>query len=179
MAERESVCPGSPLDGTTLIQEASGFAGNDGLPWDAVAKPAARLRKLELIDWDYTLWPNESAEPRPELLDYQTLQRTRNVTVTGKGHEALAARGAVRAPAQVNVINSIVGQLALGDIQNIDVFVILEAAERALEQVDAPEPAKAEARSVLRRMREAGASAITATAREVLAAAVRQSLGLP
>jgi len=87
--------------------------------------------------------------------------------VTGKGHEALAPRAALKAPTLVTIVNSIVGRLALGHVQNIDVFVIREAAERALEQVAAPQETKAEARSVLRRMREAGASAVSTTARQV------------
>lgn len=178
IADREDVFPGSSLDGTTLVQQLSGLAGSDGMPWDAVARAAGRLRKLGLIDWEYTLWPNETQEPRPEFIDQRLLQRTRNIIVTGQGHEALAARAPKAPPTQVNIVNSIVGQVALGDIRNIDVFVILDAAEQALDQVDAPDDAKLEARSVIRRMRDAGASAISATAREVLAAAVRQAFGL-
>lgn len=179
IADREDAFPGSWLDGTSLMQQASGLARRDGLPWDAVARAAARLRRLGLLDWDYSLWPNESQEPRPEFIDQQLLQRTRNIIVSGRGHEALAARGRKAVPTQVNIVNSTVAQLALGDIRNIDVFVILDAAERALEQIDAPEEAKSEARGVIRRMRDVGVSAISATTREVLAAAVRQALGLP
>jgi hypothetical protein len=72
-----------------------------------------------------------------------------------------------------------VGQLALSDISNIDMFVILDGAERALEQLDAPTEVKEEAHGVIRRMRDAGASVISSTTRDVLAAAVRQALGLP
>jgi hypothetical protein len=179
MAGREDTFPGSSLDGMTVMQEASGLAGSDGLPWDAVARAAGRLRKIGLIDWEYSLWPNETHEPRPELIDQQLLQRTRNIIVTGQGHQSLAARAAKMASTQVNIINSTVGLLALGDIENIDFFVILEAAERALEHVQASPAAKAEAHGAIRRMRDAGASAISSTAREVLAAAVRQALGLP
>jgi hypothetical protein len=161
------------------MQEASGLAGSDGLPWEAVAKAAARLRKRGHLEWDYDLWPNESQPPPPELIDYQNFQRTRNITITGAGLQALAARDARDAATQVNIINSTVGQLALGDISNIDILVILDGAERALEQIDAPAEVKAEAHSVIRRMRDAGASVISSTAREVLAAAVRQALGLP
>jgi hypothetical protein len=143
--------------------------------WTCHAGTAPR----RLIDWDYSLWPNESQEPRPEFIDQQLLQRTRNIIVTGHRHEALAARAAKAGATQVNIVHSTVGQLALGDIRNIDVFVILDAAERALEQVDAPADAKSEARGAIRRMRDAGASLMSATAREVLAAAVRQALGLP
>jgi hypothetical protein len=99
--------------------------------------------------------------------------------VSDVGFQALAALEAKSASTQVNIVNSTVGQVALGDISNIDVFVILDAAERALEQIDAPAETKAEVRGVIRRMRDAGASTISSTATEVLAAAVRQALGLP
>jgi hypothetical protein len=33
-----------------MLQETSGLAGADGLPWEAVARAAADLLKLELID---------------------------------------------------------------------------------------------------------------------------------
>lgn len=80
---------------------------------------------------------------------------------------------------QVNIVNSTMGQLALGNISNIDMFVILKAADRALDQIDAPPEAKEEAHGAIRRMRDAGTSLISSTARDVLAAAVRQALALP
>ena len=179
IADRETVHPGVSLHGTTLMQEASGLAGDDGLPWPAVARAMGELRKLELIDWTYHAWPNESSEPPAHLIDDRTAQRTVDIMVTEKGYSALAARQAKDRATQVSIVNSTVGQLALGDISNIDVFVILDAAERALDRLDAPAEAKEEARRTIRRMRDAGAAAISSVAREVLAAAVRQGLGLP
>ena len=61
---------------------------------------------------------------------------------------------------------------------NIDLFVILDAAERSLDQLDARADVKAEARTALQRMKAAGASVATATVTEVLAAAVRKAIGL-
>ena len=179
IAEREDDFPGAWLDGTSLMQQTAGMAGDDGLPWEAVAKAAGRLRKRGYLDWDYDLWPGESQEPLPEHLDQMTFQRTRDVTVSGTGYQALEARKSKSAATQVNIINSTVGQVALGDISNIDVFVILEAAERALDQISAPAETKEEVRGVIRRMREAGTSALSSMAADVLAAAVRQALGLP
>jgi hypothetical protein len=179
IAERENDYPGSSLNGSTLMQETSSMAGSDGLPWEAVAKAAARLRKRGHLDWDYDLWPNESQEPKPESIDQQNFQRTKNITITGPGLQALAARVSRDVAAQVNIVNSTVGQLALGNISNIDMFVILDAADRALDQIDAPPAVKEEARSAIRRMRDAGASLVSSTARDILAAAVRHALGLP
>jgi hypothetical protein len=179
IAERERDFPQAPLIGNTLMQEAAGLAGDDGLPWDAVAKAAARLRKRGYLDWDYVLWPNESEEPPPERIDYMNFQRTRDITISGSAQQVLATQGVSNPVTQVNIINSTVGQLALGDVSNIDMFVILEAAERALARIDAPPEAKEEARGVIARMKDAGSSVISAAASEVLAAAVRQGLGLP
>lgn len=69
--------------------------------------------------------------------------------------------------------------LALGDISNIDMFLILDAAERGLEELEAPSEVTAEARGVLRRMREAGTAIGTGAVAEVLAAAVRRAFNLP
>lgn len=179
IAQRESDYPAASLNGNTLMQEASGMAGSDGMPWDAVAKTAARLRKRGYLDWDYDPWPNESQEPAPESIDQENFQRATNITITSPGVHALAAHRATGAATQLNIINSTVGQLALGNISNIDMFVILDGAERALEQIDAPAEVKEEARGVIRRMRDVGVSVISSTTREVLAAAVRQGLGLP
>jgi hypothetical protein len=111
------------------MQQTSGMAGTDGLPWEAVARAAAALRKRGYIDWDYDKWPNELEEPPSQQLDYMTFQRTKNITVTGAGYQALEGRKAKPAATQINIVNSIVGQVALRDINNIDVFVILKAAE--------------------------------------------------
>jgi hypothetical protein len=179
IADREDDYPGAWLDGTSLMQQTAGMAGSDGLPWEAVARAAATLRKRGYLDWDYDKWPNELQEPPPQHLDYMTFQRTKNITVSGAGYQALEARKAKSAATQINIINSTVGQVALRDVNNIDVFVILKAAEQALERIDAPSEAKDEARGAIRRMRDAGASALSSTASELLAAAVRQALGLP
>lgn len=102
------------------MQQTSGLAGGDDLPWEAVAKAAARLRKRGHLDWDYDRWPNESREPPPESIDYMNFQRTRNVTISGSGLQALSALEAKAASRQLNIVNSFVGQVALGDITNID-----------------------------------------------------------
>jgi hypothetical protein len=128
IAERETDYPGAWLNGTLLMQETSGLAGDDGLPWEAVANAAARLRKRGYLDWDYDLWLGESQEPLPDVIDQQNFQRTRNITVSGAGFQALATREAKTASTQLKIVNSTVGQVALGDISNIDVFVILDAA---------------------------------------------------
>lgn len=180
MAEREDLEPGLPLDGSMLMQRASGFAGSDGLPWPAVARAAGQLRGLGWIDWHYNLWPNETSEPRAEFIDENTLQRAINIVVTGAGLSAVAARKQASAPAtQVNIVNSTVGQLALRDINSVDISVILDAIERSLDDLDAPYETKEEARGVIGKMREASASIATSAAGGVLAAAVRHSIGLP
>lgn len=179
IAERETDFPGSSLDGSSLMQQTSGLAGDDGLPWEAVAKAATRLRKRGHVDWTYDLWPNESQEPPSESIDYMNFQRTRNITISGSGLQTLAALEAKAASHQLNIVNSFVGQIALGDITNIDLFVILDAADQALDQLDAPQEVKAEARGVIQRMRAVGTSVASGAVAEILAAAVRKALGLP
>jgi hypothetical protein len=179
MAEREVLEPGLSIDGSALMQRASGFAGNDGLPWAAVARAAGQLRGLGWIDWKYNLWPTEASEPRAELIDETTLQRAINIVVTGEGLSAVASRRGLHATTQVNIVNSTVGQLALKDISNVDISVILEAVERSLDDLNAPHDTKEEARGVIRQMRHASTSIASSAAGNVLAAAVRHSIGLP
>ena len=51
LAEREDDEPSLALDGLALMQQYSGLAGSDGLPWPAVARATAKLKRLGLIDW--------------------------------------------------------------------------------------------------------------------------------
>lgn len=181
MADREGKEPGSPtLFGTDFLQRAAGLAGNDELAWDAVARSAAHLKRLRHIDWRYKPMPNvDRPEPPLEFIDSAFLQRVQEVHVTDKGHAALAARQKNSRSTQITISNSTVGQLALGDITNVDIFVILDATEQALETLDVTAKEKDEARTVIQRMREAGATVTTSAVGGVLGAAVRQALGLP
>jgi hypothetical protein len=76
IAERERDFPGSPLTGSMLMQDTAGFAGDDGLPWEAVAKAAARPRKRGHLDWEYLRLANESRDPLSEELDQRNFERT-------------------------------------------------------------------------------------------------------
>ena len=99
--------------------------------------------------------------------------------MTAEGHAALASRQKADPAAQINIVNSTVGQVALGDIKNIDIFVILDAMERSLTTLDASPDEKEQARTAIQRMRDAGSSVGTSAAGTVLGAALRQALGLP
>jgi hypothetical protein len=181
MADREENEPGVPtLFGTNFLQQAAGLAGDDGLPWEAVARSAAHLKRLGHIDWRYMPVPNvDRPEPPLEFVDSSFLQRVQEIHVTDKGHAALAARQKSDSGPQINIVNSTVGQVALGNIQNIDIFVILDAMERSLATVEATPEEKDEARGAIQRMRDAGGTVATSAAGSVLASALRHALGLP
>lgn len=102
-----------------------------------------------------------------------------DIFVTDKGHQALERRSGATSGTQVNIVNSTVGQLALGNVNNIDVKILLEGMERALENMDASEMDKEQARSTIQRMREVGGTVASSTVSNLLAAALRQALGLP
>lgn len=159
--------PGGHLTGITLIQKASGLPGEDpdtARRWDGVARAAARLHKLGFIEWTYVRPFNEVGETPYDAMDQQYVQRVRDIMLTGAGYAALKDRAAAE-PA--NTIN--IGQLALGNITNVDVFVILEAADRLLDQLDAPTEVKDEARGILQRMQSAGQTVASGAAIELLA----------
>lgn len=174
--QRESSRP--TVFGNELLNAAAADLGSDDPnAWDSVARVAVHLKRIGYIDWRYVPTPNvDPPEPPLEFIDNGFLQRVQEVHVTANGHAALAAR---QQGTQINVVNSTVGQLALGNIQNIDILVILDAMEQSLGAVDAPEAEKAEARLTIQRMRDAAASLAGSAASSVLAAALRQALGLP
>ena len=158
MADREENEPGMPtLFGTEFLKQAAGLAGNDSLPWDAVARATVHLKRLGHIHWRYIPTPNvDRPEPPLEFIDNSFLQRVQEIHVTDKGHAALATHRNADSGTQINIVNSTVGQVALGDIQNIDVFVLLDAMERSLATIEASPQDKEEARNAIQRMRDAG-----------------------
>jgi len=179
----EKAHPGEHLGGMSMIQEAIGLPGEDSdtaRRWDGVARAAAQLHRLRFIDWTYVRPFNEVGETPHDAMDQQYIQRTRDIMIRGEGYAGLRDR---RLPAEtgttINITNSIVGQLAFGDISNIDMFVILDAAERGLDELEVPPEVTAEARGVLRRMREAGTAIGTGAVAELLAAAIRRAFNLP
>lgn len=181
MAERERNEPSRPaIFGAEFLQQAADLAGDDDLAWDAVARAASHLKRLGYIGWRYIPVPNvDRPEPPLEFVDSAFLQRVQEIHVTAEGHAALASRQKADPAAQINIVNSTVGQVALGDIKNIDIFVILDAMERSLTTLDASPDEKEQARTAIQRMRDAGSSVGTSAAGTVLGAALRQALGLP
>jgi hypothetical protein len=178
LVQREEKTRGGELGGPELMMQASHLNAGDQYAWAGVTRAAAELRRRKWIDWRFEDSPGYSQEPPPHLFTDQDMQRVRGIMVTTEGFSALAARRPPAPTHQINIFQSTVGQLALGDIANIDLFLILDAAERCLDNIEGPDDAKEQARGVLRRMREAGTSIATTTAAEVLAAAVRRSFGL-
>jgi len=183
MSARESREPSRPtMFGSEFLDHAAqaGLAGNDDLAWDAIARTAAHLKRLRYISWSYVPHPNvDRPEPPLEFVDSAFLQRVQEIHVTAEGHTALTSRQKADTGAQINIVNSTVGQVALGDIKNIDIFVVLDAMERSLETVEASPEEKEQARSAIQRMRDAGGAVATSTTATVLAAALRHALNLP
>jgi hypothetical protein len=180
MAEREENEPGLPtIRGVDLIQRASDLAGDDGRPWDAVVKAAAYLKRAGFVEWRFDPFPNGPPEPPVEFFEQMTFQQVREIGVTALGHTKLAQQAAAKSGTQVNIVHSTVGQLALGNIENIDITVLLDGVERSLEQLEAPEAEKEEARTAIQRMRQAGSTVATSAAGSLLAEALRRALGMP
>lgn len=181
MAARESDGANRPtMFGTEFLQQAAGLAGDDNLSMDAVARATTHLKRLRYVDWRYIPTPNvDRPEPPLEFVDSAFLQRVQEIHVTAEGHAALADRQKSSTGAQINIVNSMVGQVALGDIKNIDIFVILDAMERSLATVDASPEEREQARTAIQKMRDAGGTVATSAAGTVLGAALRQALGLP
>jgi hypothetical protein len=183
MGDREKREPGAPtMFGTQFVQQAqaAGLATGDDLAMDSIARAAAHLKRLGYVGWSYIPTPNvDRQEPPLEFVDSAFIQRVQEIHVTDAGHTALAARGREFVGTQINISNSTVGQLALGDIANIDFFVVLDGTEKALESIDATAEEKQAARDVIQRMRAASGTVASSAISSVLGAALRQALGLP
>lgn len=182
LVEHDEQEPGNPLSGPDLLQRFGGRADPEGpRGWEVVARAAVQLRRLEWIDWQFMLWPGDRGkEPDLRVFDQQKLQQVRDILVTEKGLAAHASRKQSEvATTQINIINSTVGQLALGDIHNVTVSTVLGTIEAAIDTVDATPEAKAQARTVVGRLREGATSLAGSAAGGVIEAALRHSLGLP
>jgi len=163
-----------------FLKQAAGLAGDDGSPWDAVARTAAHLKRRGYIDWQYDRGPADPPNLPLDTINGQNLQRFSQIHVTHEGDTALATRKTeAESAAQFNFVNSRIDQFAVGNINNVDVSVIFDAAERSLQGLEASEDAKAEALGALAKMRQAASTVATAAGREALDAAVRQILRLP
>jgi hypothetical protein len=180
LVEREQSEPATVLDGSSLMQRFGPLAEDNARAWEVMARAAGQLRRLGWIDWRYMLWPtDEGREPDPQFINQQNIQKVRDIVVNERGLAAYASRRQTQmATTQINVVNSTVGQLALGDIHNVTMTAILDAVDRAIDTVDATPEAKQEARTVVQRMRDAAGSVVSSTASGVLEAALRHSLGL-
>lgn len=143
-----------------------------------ITRALADLRRLGWIDWIYYTPPSGAPEPAPHLLSDQDIQQVHEISVSDRGHQILAGRRQSQLGMQINFINSTVGQLALGDVNNVDLSTILIGAERQLDTIDAPAEEKTRVRQVLHQLRDAGTALATGASGELLAAALRKALGL-
>ena len=114
------------------------------MPAHLPAAPAARGKKWCGQPDSYGGWAGSHgittytqasrASRVPNSFDQNTLPKAINIVATTGGLNAVAARKQAKvATTQINIINSTVGQLALRDISNVDISVILDAVERSLE----------------------------------------------
>jgi hypothetical protein len=181
LVDREECEPGQSLDGADLVQRFHRLAGDEMRGREVVIQAARQLRRLGWIEWRYMLWPQDRGrEPDPQFIDQNNIQKAQDIVVTQPGLAAYASRKQSQvATTQVNIINSSVGQLALGDIHNVTLSSVLTAIEEAVERIDGSGEAKEEARGLIRRLRQGAVSIAGSAAGGVIEAAVRRSLGLP
>lgn len=178
LAEREAAEPGVYPSGGALFGDARHLEPNPSLVMNNIARALADLRRLGWIEWVYYSSPLGEPEPIPQHLTPDDIQKAHDIAITGRGHDALADRRRAQAGPQFNFYNSPIGQLALGDVTNIDLFTIIARAEEELERIDAPPEDKERARSALRQMAATGKDVATGAASALVALAVRKTIGL-
>lgn len=178
LAAREDSQPGSYPSGNDLFATAAHLEEQPSLVRNNVTNALADLRRLGWIDWVFQPWPNSQAEPRADLIGEREIQQTSRIAISSKGHEALAERRRSKANLQINFIDSTVGQLAFGDITNVDLFTIIAGAERELETSSVPEEEKSKVRAILHELRDTGKALAVGASGELLATLIRRAVGL-
>jgi len=147
---------------------------------DFEGRQALAARVLGLLEEDYL----RGSIPDIDQLDAeQTFAKTAKLELTMKAFRTVQ-EGTVGS--QVNVYGDLINsQLAAGDINNYSVFVeILDQAEREIEAMDDVEaPTKAEARSLIGRLRgqasTMSAEVATGAAGSLVAGVLARLVGLP
>lgn len=173
---REREEPATKISGLQLMPRAATLCSMDAVPWRAVAIATGELTKLGCISWRYVLYPEETEPPPPHLLNDRNLTQVEDIMVTTNGYALLANLRPAGPGTQITITG---GQVVFGNVQNIEIALLLTAAEAKLDALDAPEAAREEARGVLRKMTELATGIGSAAAGSVAAAAIRQALGLP
>jgi hypothetical protein len=156
--------------GEGLVRQllAEGVINHDESDYTALVRMLWSLKdegSLAFVDWTADMRGN-----RP--LSYNDLVNgAAQIEVTGPGR---VASGISRPNVSISA-----NQLALGDILNVDMNVVIPEIERRIDSIDATDETKKEAKSRLRRLAGTAADVGTGAAGEVLAAALRQYGGLP
>jgi hypothetical protein len=178
LAAREEAQPGSYPSGGTLFREAAHLEPQPTLVMNNITRVLADLRRLGWIEWVFHPWPRDEVEPQPHSLTEGNMQQVHEISISDRGHQTLAGRRESHAGMQINFTNSTVGQLALGDINNVDLTTILLGAERQLDAVKASEEEKDRVRQTLHKLRDTGQALAVGASSELLATVLRKALGL-
>lgn len=177
LADREDAQPGVYPAGGMLFGAAGHLETQQPLRNNSVTRALADLRRLGWIDWVFHASPRYQEEPRAHLLTEENIQQVGDIAVSDAGYRALADRRA-KVGTQLNFINSTIGQVVHGDVTNVDLTAILVAAERELDQLDAPTEEKSRVRETLHQIAEVGKASAAGVTSELLATALRRALGL-
>ena len=131
LVEREEREPGVDLDGLRMVQTFSWLVTDSPQAWELVTRAAAQLRQARMDRLAIrALAPRHGGEAGAGAHGDHRIEQVRDIVVTEKGLVASASRKEEQAIApQINVINSTIGQLALGNIHNVTMTTILDAVE--------------------------------------------------
>lgn len=161
--------------GMSVIDQAGRdlLVGNGAATWDELARHVAALRDDGAVRYTYDLHPAELDEPPPALFKNRNLQQCRDIHVTSEGR--MAAR---EDRPTISITGSTVRNVAGGNITEVNLIGLFETWEAAIDQLEAPEAEKAEAKSHLRRAREALLDTGTGASGALIAQALARVAGL-
>jgi hypothetical protein len=170
----------SPRAGQPLIDAALADELIAGGEEDQFALTILALYHRGLIELDYPLLEADQGDQIFRGQPSYHLAQIKNLETTPQGRRQFASTAAVP---QIAIGDLTIQQLALGDIQNnITLSVLIDVIEQAVQDIEAPAQAKADAAGWLKQFRasaRAGGELAQATGAEVLAKVIAKALGIP
>ena len=166
---------GQPLIDAAIAEELIASGEEDQLGLAILA-----LHDRGLIELDYPPLEVDQGDQMFRGQPAYHLSQIKNLETTPQARELLASAAVVP---QIAIGDLTIQQLALGDIQNnITLSVLIDLIDRAVQDIDAPTKAKADAAGWLKQFRasaRAGGELAQATGTEVLAKVIAKVLGIP
>jgi hypothetical protein len=137
------------IAGAALLNEAGHLARGETNPWEMIARGVELLDGMDCLI--FRLAPGEAPRGARDIISPTDLQRIEEIRVSFGGHSLCMQS---RARDSVAARPAAFEQTGSGGARRGDVRVLVALAREQLEQLEAPEQIREEARAVLERLQE-------------------------